>query len=306
MKKLQRHPLSALFSQYDLVDEKLDDLAADIKEFGIREPIKLYQGQVLDGWNRYTAAVRAKVEPVTINVGDDEPDFDPWAYVLSANVQRRHMTASDIAAVYLLKGQSEVKQPAGVPNGTVTKGKSVREVADELGVSRGTAERIKKVEQAEPEVRQAVINKEVSLDEGAKIAKLPKEQQAKAVKEPRVKGEAAPAPKTPDQQLMDDAFGDMDPMEELERVTNDYQQALRTIAALQTDDATKQIAQLSDTVTGLEARLADKMANIDSLNKQVAADTRILNQLCKLLNVEHPKKLVEAVKEVISQKDPTL
>lgn len=296
MKKLQRHPLSALFSQYDLVDEKLDDLAADIKEFGIREPIKLYQGQVLDGWNRYTAAVRAKVEPVTIEVGDDEPDFDPWAYVLSANVQRRHMTASDIAAVYLLKGQSEVKMPSGVPNGTVTKGKSVREVADELGVSRGTAERIKKVEQAEPEVRQAVINKEVSLDEGAKIAKLPKEQQAKAVKEPRVKGEAAPAPLTPDQQLMEDAFGDLDPMEELERVTNDYQQALRTISALQTDDDKKQIAQLLDTVTGLEARLADKMATVDTINKQAAADTRILNQLCKLLCVDHPKKLVEAVK----------
>src|SRR5689334_3077387 len=141
MKKLQRHPLSALFSQYDLEGEKLDDLAADIKEFGIREPIKLYKGQVLDGWNRYTAAIRAKVEPVTLEVGEDEPDFDAWAFVLSANVQRRHMTASDIAAVYLLKGQSETASNTkpSVPNGTVTKGKSVRDVADELGVSRGTA-----------------------------------------------------------------------------------------------------------------------------------------------------------------------
>lgn len=288
----ERHPLSALFSQYDLGTAALEDMAEDIAMYGIREPIKLFDGMILDGWNRYCAAKIADVLPVTRELPDD---IDPWQYVLSSNVHRRHMTAGEIAAVYLLKQQHD--NPSD-PNGSPKK--SNREVAEELNVSYGTAQRIGKVAGAAPEVKQAVIERKVSLDDAAKVASLPVEQQAEAIKQPR---QPKPEPqKSAEEQLMDDAFGALDPVEELEKLTAEYQQALRTIANMQADDQLKQIATLSDTVAGLEARLADKMLVIDRITKAHNLDSRILSSLCKELDVDHPKHLLAAVRHMMKEK----
>jgi hypothetical protein len=48
------HPLAATFPMIE--GTALEDLKRDIKARGIIEPIRLFQGQILDGRNRYAAA----------------------------------------------------------------------------------------------------------------------------------------------------------------------------------------------------------------------------------------------------------
>jgi ParB-like chromosome segregation protein Spo0J len=55
------HPACLLFPK--LVGPALDELAADIKDRGLIEPIVLLNGQVLDGKNRLTACQISGVKP---------------------------------------------------------------------------------------------------------------------------------------------------------------------------------------------------------------------------------------------------
>jgi ParB-like chromosome segregation protein Spo0J len=75
---------------------EFDDLVADIKKNGLQEWIVTYQGMVLDGRNRYRACLEAGVEPhdePLVNRTGIENDDTARAYVISANLHRRHLTA---------------------------------------------------------------------------------------------------------------------------------------------------------------------------------------------------------------------
>jgi ParB-like chromosome segregation protein Spo0J len=101
------HPVAALFPM--MTDEELDDLAADIKANGQVHPIVLDQhGTLLDGRNRREACRRAGVAPDVIRETLD----DPVAFILSANMARRHLTKGQIAmlAVESLVETTQVNQ----------------------------------------------------------------------------------------------------------------------------------------------------------------------------------------------------
>jgi hypothetical protein len=83
------HLLAELFPLME--GEEFDALVADIKANGLCEPITLLDGKILDGRNRYCACLAAGVEPDIIK-GDGAID-DPAAYVISANIRRRHLSA---------------------------------------------------------------------------------------------------------------------------------------------------------------------------------------------------------------------
>lgn len=94
---MNRHPLSAVFG--DMPKSELQQLADDIRTHGLRDPVIVYQEQVLDGWHRYRACEIAGVLPTLKALPGGQ---DPVAFVASKNLHRRSLTASQRAAIVVM------------------------------------------------------------------------------------------------------------------------------------------------------------------------------------------------------------
>ena len=113
MNKISTHAAAELFPA--LPEGELADLAADIKEHGLREPLVILEstGELLDGRNRLEACRRAGVEPRTVAI----EVADPRAYILSLKIHRRHLTkqqrAMVVAMLYPDKGRGKTPKNLG-------------------------------------------------------------------------------------------------------------------------------------------------------------------------------------------------
>ena len=88
----KQHPLSAAFPSMSS-----DDFAAlveDVRANGQREPVIVLDDMVLDGWHRYSACLQLDIKPAHFTFAG----ADPVAFVLSQNLHRRHLSASQRAA----------------------------------------------------------------------------------------------------------------------------------------------------------------------------------------------------------------
>jgi hypothetical protein len=127
------HPLADIFPLME--GDEFDALVADIKANGLQKPIITYEGMILDGRNRYRAWIAAGIrrklhensEVIRIG-GPDRPFFDPAAYVISANIHRRHLTAEQKRELIakLIKAQPkksnrQIAKTAGVSHPHVAK-----------------------------------------------------------------------------------------------------------------------------------------------------------------------------------------
>jgi hypothetical protein len=128
---LKFHPCADIFPLME--GEEFDALVTDIKANGLLERIILFDGMILDGRNRYRALLAAGLDPATANKftidGADLVD-DPAAFVVSANLHRRHLTAEDKRDVIakLLKAAPE---------------KSDRQIGKQIGASHHTVEAVR-------------------------------------------------------------------------------------------------------------------------------------------------------------------
>jgi ParB-like nuclease family protein len=96
--RYQIHPLAAAFPA--LAGQDLADLIDDIKRRGVREPIVLYEGKILDGRNRYVAAELAGLADVPVREFDaKKAGCTPEEFVISMNLVRRHLTPSQKSAL---------------------------------------------------------------------------------------------------------------------------------------------------------------------------------------------------------------
>ena len=91
----EQHPLSAVFPA--MAAAEFAQLRADIAKHGLRHAITLYNGRVLDGWHRCRCCSETGVEITTVNFEGDEREA--LAFVMSANLARRHLTTSDRAMI---------------------------------------------------------------------------------------------------------------------------------------------------------------------------------------------------------------
>lgn len=150
--KYEFHPLANLFPL--LSENELEALKEDIKKNGQRVPIAIYQGQILDGRNRWMICEELGIKPKF-----EEPEIkNPFCFVLSVNLYRRQLTDSQKAMMAVglanmrqgertdLKlsehvpkvSQVEVAKMFGIRDRLIRQAKTIRE--------KGTPEQIKLVE----------------------------------------------------------------------------------------------------------------------------------------------------------------
>lgn len=174
---MKAHPAAALFPM--MTDSELAELAADIKTNGQRQPVITIDDDgerlVLDGRNRLRACEMVGVAPTLVPFGGD----DPFALVVSANLHRRHMTASQRAMVAAELAKMKAGRPdkTNAPNGAISEA-SQDAAAKLLSVSRRVVQRARRVkDHGVPELVAAVVGGEVSVDAASMATHLPLEEQ---------------------------------------------------------------------------------------------------------------------------------
>lgn len=189
---MQQHPLSAAFPAMSADD--FQSLKDSIMEIGVQNPITVFEGMVIDGWHRYTAANELGMDCPVVELGD----VDPRDFVLAQNKARRHVTQAQLAmATTTVYAWRPVGNPALSNSAPGAELKTTKELAVSAGVSERTIEQAKAVQtKAAPEVVEAVKAGEIGLKKAAAIAKLPKEEQAAAIHKPTPK--AAPVEDAPE------------------------------------------------------------------------------------------------------------
>lgn len=182
MRRPPLHPACKLFPP--LAALELQELADDIAVNGLRNAIVLLDGKLLDGRNRWEACKLAKVEPHFIEfVGDD-----PLGWVLSQNLTRRHLTASQKAVValdLLPLLEKEAKQRQRQSNGYRKDRQSAQEFADRstgkasemaARLTKSNAryvEKVKSISKEAPELIEEIRCGRITVPDAEKLAELP-------------------------------------------------------------------------------------------------------------------------------------
>jgi ParB-like chromosome segregation protein Spo0J len=167
------HPLANIFPYMEKA--AFADLVTDIAQHGAREPIWLYEGAIIDGRHRYKAAQKAGVEcPTREYVGSD-----PLGFVLSLNLNRRHLNESQRAMVAANLanidhgGNRKTDQTANLRLEVTQKN-----AAEKLNISERTvAAAVKINKMAIPELAAEVANGNISINAASQIAKLSEAEQ---------------------------------------------------------------------------------------------------------------------------------
>ena len=126
-------------------EDEFQGLVDSISEVGLLEPIKLFQGKIIDGIHRHQACIRAGVRPQY----ELWSGTDPAAYVLAQNLHRRHLDKQQrtAAALAVLSWKSR-GGISGAGSGKGAKGVSAEEVAKVSDSSISTVKAVKRAVRA--------------------------------------------------------------------------------------------------------------------------------------------------------------
>lgn len=270
------HPLCTLFPR--LSGAEFDALRDDIKENGLRQPIVLHEGMILDGGNRYRACIEAGIEPTFERFGGGSL----VSFVLSANLHRRHMSpgqqaaivasAQDWAKAQAHGGDRKSDQAAMLPVDTVA------DRAAQSGASERTQRMADKVAKADPDLAKKVAHGEMSLPKA--VAKV----EGKPAKQKRTIEQPAPLPES--DALAEAHFAITELSEE-----NDELRDRLAIAAMDATDDEKHIAR--STIAELRDRVKVLEAENDALKSQ--RDTYMTESAEKTKQILYWRKKAEKV-----------
>lgn len=255
----QQHPLSAAFPA--MTDDEFQNLKDSIEVNGVLNPITIYEGMVIDGWHRYRAAKELGMDCPEVEFDES---IDPKDFVLAQNKNRRHITAAQLAMatteVYAWHPAHRTNKAA--PGAGLSK--TSAELAELSGTSERTIRQAKAVLQnASPEVQDAVKEGKIGLEKAQKLSKLPKDQQADAIDKPII---------SPERPRLTEDYG---PNEEELKAMELAEQADREMLnkMLEADDALKVAVEdnkrLNLRVAQLEARLRGLMNERNEAVKMV-------------------------------------
>jgi ParB-like chromosome segregation protein Spo0J len=168
--QIKFHPLADIFPLME--GAEFDELVADIKAHGLRDPICMYEGQIVDGRNRYRALQRIEGSPEGnpnhFRVMTLKTDKAVKNYIISKNIHRRHLKAEDRQKflVELVKTSPE---------------KSDRQLAKEAGTTHPTIAKARK--QAEATGKALPVEKRTGADGKARKQPAKRGREAREARE---------------------------------------------------------------------------------------------------------------------------
>ncbi len=170
--ELEFHRLAGIFPLPP--DSALQALANDIAANGLRDPITIFDGKILDGRSRYLACKRAGVRPrFETYTGNDRLGF-----VLSRNLHRRQLTER--------QRQLAAARAATLPVGAnqTTPGLSIGRAAKLFNVSARSIARVKTIlRDGSAELVQAFESGRLPVSRAAELVKFSREAQITALRE---------------------------------------------------------------------------------------------------------------------------
>ena len=162
------HPAADLFPM--LEEEALTMLENDIKLNGQLMPIRLWNGAIVDGRNRYAACIRGGVKPKTKDI-DFADDADCVRYIISTNIHRRHLTTSQRAMIASELATLGEGRPANETAQICAVNLSQPEAADQMQVSRRLVQTAREVQQQAPDLAAKVKSGELKVSKAASMAR---------------------------------------------------------------------------------------------------------------------------------------
>ena len=163
--------------------EAFDELVEDVRANGILEAIVMYEGEILDGRNRWRAAQQLGIPHAEVKfeelVKNHKAPEDPVAFIWSKNAVRRQLTASQRAMAATKLTTAKAGRPVTGSDQT-----TVKEAADLAGVGIRSVHRARTViEKGVPEVVEAVESGDLAVTPAAEIAQKPVEIQRKIMED---------------------------------------------------------------------------------------------------------------------------
>jgi len=206
---MEIHEYAKLFPP--MSEEEFNELVEDIRQNGQLEPIILYEGKILDGWNRYNACMKLGIKPKMVEYNGE--NLNPLNFVISKNIKRRHLTASQKALLALeikpllaeeakkrqlssLKQYKENTVPEIIPereekkeNGDTVvpkvaqreKGRTIEQAGKIIGVGKEYIRKAEKVKKEAPELVEKIMKGEMNLSEASK--EIRKKQRDEKIKQ---------------------------------------------------------------------------------------------------------------------------
>jgi ParB-like chromosome segregation protein Spo0J len=190
---MEYHPIASIFPLLDI--QEIGAISEDIKKNGLLNPILTYEGKILDGRNRFRACTISGVTPTFT----DYQGNDPVNHVLSLNLHRRQLTASQRAAVALeslphFEEEAKKRYDANVGRPSkesvelvppISDGHKSRDQAGELvGVNGRYVSEAKRIKEESPETFEKVKAGEISIKGAIKELFVPKMEAATTASKP--------------------------------------------------------------------------------------------------------------------------
>lgn len=180
MTDYEPHPLSQLFPMME--SDEFEKFKADIQANGLHDQIMIYEGKILDGRNRYRA-LKELGRQIEVRFW---PGFgsSPTAYVLGKNLNRRHLSSSQRAAIAVealpyFEAEAKVRESAGRPKEGVARlpqdnAKSRDHAAKSTGSSPRYVQDAKKLKDVAPEQYEQVKQGKKTIPQAKRDAGLTK------------------------------------------------------------------------------------------------------------------------------------
>jgi transposase len=266
------HPIAKCYPK--ITGKEFTELKRSIRAQGLLNPITLYEGQILDGGNRYRACVEENVTP---HFRDLPEGINAIEYAIAQNESRRHLTIEQRAFIgaKLARLRPGGDRRSEAFNAASADGITTESVAKKLRISSKSIERARKIQkEGAPELAEAAEKGDLALAQAERIAALPREQQTEVLD--TVKGQKEALARAKDFRLSDEFKSQVVPQQNIIdapsiypidlQVPSEHEQIIKDLRSYE-----KRITSIESEELKAPAKCADAIAKESSLNKRFVA-----------------------------------